>query len=327
MLTLIEGAELYGPTAQGLQDLLVADGRIAWMGRGLSVPADWPLARVDYRLLSGARAGGSAGPHHWRWWRGGFGFRTPELAAREALSAGVTTLVAALGTDSLTRSPAQVLGKVREFRAAGVSAFMYTGSYHLPVKTLTGTVESDIMLIPEVLGWEVAISDHRSSAPTHDELARLVSEARVAGLLAGKSGVSFFHLGTGAGRWRRCGLCVMVPTSRCASSIPPTATATPGCLPRPSSGDGPAAGSISPPRASRTCWTMASGWRQTPWWSCWPGVPADRISFSSDANASLPRFDGEGRLIELRCGQIGSLWQALVESCDKGSRWRWRWRW
>ncbi len=48
------------------------------------------------------------------------------------------------------------------------------------------------------------------------------------------------------------------------------------------------------------------------------GVPADRISFSSDANASLPRFDGEGRLIELRCGQIGSLWQALVEACGKG---------
>ena len=115
-----------------------------------------------YAPLSGARAGGSAGPHHWRWWRGGFGFRTPELAAREALSAGVTTLVAALGTDSLTRSPAQVLGKVREFRAAGVSAFMYTGSYHLPVKTLTGTVESDIMLIPEVLGvgrWPSATTD------------------------------------------------------------------------------------------------------------------------------------------------------------------------
>jgi len=118
----------------------------------------------------------------------------------EALQAGVTTLVAALGTDSLTRTPAQVLGKVREFRAAGVSAFMYTGSYHLPVKTLTGSVESDIMLIPEVLGvGEVAISDHRSSAPTHDELARLASEARVAGLLAGKSGVSFFHLGDGRG--------------------------------------------------------------------------------------------------------------------------------
>ncbi|MDX7734253.1 hypothetical protein SJS46_13995, partial [Aeromonas caviae] len=201
MLTLIEGAQIHSPAPLGQQDLLVADGRIAWMGKGLTVPVDWPLTRVDAGgryLVPGlvdplAHITGGGG-------EGGFGFRTPELSAREALAAGVTTLVAALGTDSLTRSPAQVLGKVREFRAAGVSAFMYTGSYHLPVKTLTGTVESDIMLIPEVLGvGEVAISDHRSSAPTHDELARLASEARVAGLLSGKSGVSFFHLGDGRG--------------------------------------------------------------------------------------------------------------------------------
>ena len=45
---------------------------------------------------------------------------------------------------------------------------------------------------------------------------------------------------------------------------------------------------------------------------------ADRISFSSDANASLPRFDGEGRLIELRCGQIASLWQECVRACALG---------
>ncbi|MFQ2226118.1 beta-aspartyl-peptidase [Aeromonas hydrophila] len=321
MLTLIEGAELYGPTARGRQDLLVADGRIAWIGRGLSVPADWPLTRVDGRgryLVPGlvdplAHITGGGG-------EGGFGFRTPELAAREALSTGVTTLVAALGTDSLTRSPAQVLGKVREFRAAGVSAFMYTGSYHLPVKTLTGTVESDIMLIPEVLGvGEVAISDHRSSAPTHDELARLVSEARVAGLLAGKSGVSFFHLGDGRG--------ALAPLRalRDGTDIPLR--------------------QLYPTHCNRNPWLFAEAieWGRAGGWvdlttSSFPdllddgerlaadalvellaaGVPADRISFSSDANASLPRFDGEGRLIELRCGQIGSLWQALVEACGKG---------
>ncbi|MNG97221.1 Isoaspartyl dipeptidase [compost metagenome] len=47
-------------------------------------------------------------------------------------------------------------------------------------------------------------------------------------------------------------------------------------------------------------------------------VPADRISFSSDANASLPRFDSEGRLIELHCGQIASLWQECVRACALG---------
>ncbi len=321
MLTLIEGAEIHSPVPLGQQDLLVADGRIAWLGKGLTVPPDWPLARVDgcgRYLVPGlvdplAHITGGGG-------EGGFAFRTPELAAREALSAGVTTLVAALGTDSLTRTPAQVLGKVREFRAAGVSAYMYTGSYHLPVKTLTGSVESDIMLIPEVLGvGELAISDHRSSAPTHDELARLVSEARVAGLLAGKSGVSFFHVGDGRG--------ALAPLRalRDGTDIPLR--------------------QLYPTHCNRNPWLFAEAidWGRAGGWvdlttSSFPellddgeqlaaealvallesDVPADRISFSSDANASLPRFDSEGRLIELRCGQIASLWQECVRACALG---------
>ena len=321
MLTLIEGAEVFTPAPLGQQDLLVADGRIAWMGKGLTVPADWPLVRVDGRgryLVPGlvdplAHITGGGG-------EGGFAFRTRELAADEALAAGVTTLVAALGTDSLTRTPAQVLGKVREFRAAGVSAYMYTGSYHLPVKTLTGSVESDIMLIPEVLGvGEVAISDHRSSAPTHDELARLASEARVAGLLSGKSGVSFFHLGDGRG--------ALAPLRalRDATDIPLR--------------------QLYPTHCNRNPWLFAEAidWGRAGGWvdltaSSFPdllddgeqlaadalvgllaaGVPWDRISFSSDANASLPRFDGEGRLIELRSGQIGSLWQQCIRACALG---------
>lgn len=321
MLTLIEGAEIFSPPHLGQQDLLVADGRIAWMGKGLTVPANWPLHRVDGRgryLLPGlvdplAHITGGGG-------EGGFAFRTPELAASEALMAGVTTLVAALGTDSLTRTPAQVLGKVREFHAAGVSAFMYTGSYHLPVKTLTGTVESDIILIPEVLGvGEVAISDHRSSAPTHDELARLASEARVAGLLAGKSGVSFFHVGDGKG--------ALAPLRalRDKTDIPLR--------------------QLYPTHCNRNPWLFAEAieWGRAGGWvdlttSSFPdlledgerlaadallellaaGVPAARITFSSDANASLPRFDGEGRLIEMRCGQIASLWQQCVRATQLG---------
>ncbi|WP_429043076.1 beta-aspartyl-peptidase [Aeromonas veronii] len=321
MLTLIEGAEIFSPTHLGQQDLLVADGRIAWMGKGLTVPANWPLHRVDGRgryLVPGlvdplAHITGGGG-------EGGFAFRTPELAASEALKAGVTTLVAALGTDSLTRTPAQVLGKVREFRAAGVSAFMYTGSYHLPVKTLTGTVESDIILIPEVLGvGEVAISDHRSSVPTHDELARLASEARVTGLLAGKSGVSFFHVGDGKG--------ALAPLRalRDETDIPLR--------------------QLYPTHCNRNPWLFAEAieWGKAGGWvdlttSSFPdlledgerlaadaflellaaNVPADRITFSSDANASLPRFDGEGRLIEMRCGQIASLWLQCVRATRLG---------
>ena len=93
MLTLIEGAQIHSPAPLGQQDLLVADGRIAWMGKGLTVPADWPLTRVDAGgryLVPGlvdplAHITGGGG-------EGGFGFRTPELSAREAMAAGVTTL-------------------------------------------------------------------------------------------------------------------------------------------------------------------------------------------------------------------------------------------
>ena len=330
MLTLFEGAEIFSPTHLGQQDLLVADGRIAWMGKGLTVPTNWPLHRVDGRgryLVPGlvdplAHITGGGG-------EGGFAFRTPELAASEALRAGVTTLVAALGTDSLTRTPAQVLGKVREFRAAGVSAFMYTGSYHLPVKTLTGTVESDIILIPEVLGvGEVAISDHRSSAPTHDELARLASEARVAGLLAGKSGVSFFHVGDGKG--------ALAPLRalRDETDIPLR--------------------QLYPTHCNRNPWLFAEAieWGKAGGWidlttSSFPdlledgerlaadaflellaaNVPADRITFSSDANASLPRFDGEGRLIEMRCGRLPACGSSACARSGSVSRWRGRWPW
>jgi len=45
---------------------------------------------------------------------------------------------------------------------------------------------------------EFALSDHRSSQPTFDEMVRLASEAHVAGLLTGKAGVIHFHLGDGS---------------------------------------------------------------------------------------------------------------------------------
>ena len=56
----------------------------------------------------------------------------------------------------------------------------------------------DIVNIDCVIGLgEVAISDHRSSQPRFDELARLASEVHVAGLLSKKAGVLHLHLGDG----------------------------------------------------------------------------------------------------------------------------------
>ena len=66
----------------------------------------------------------------------------------------------------------------------------------MPPRTLTGSIRTDLMYISEVIGaGEIAIADRRSTAPTTAELARLVSDAYVGGILSGKRGPVHFHVG------------------------------------------------------------------------------------------------------------------------------------
>ena len=91
-----------------------------------------------------------------------------------------------------------LLAKARALEAEGVSTFIFSGSYEVPVRTLTGSVRSDLVLVDKVIGaGEIAVSDHRSSQPTFDEIARLAAECRVGGMLGGKAGVLHLHLGDG----------------------------------------------------------------------------------------------------------------------------------
>jgi beta-aspartyl-dipeptidase (metallo-type) len=120
----------------------------------------------------------------------------PELSAYTL--AGVTTVVGLLGTDDTTRSTAGLLRQVRALRREGLSAWAWTGGYHLPPTTLTGSVRDDIVHLAEVIGFgELAISDHRSSQPTFDELVKVAADCHVAGLMTGKAGVLHLHVGDG----------------------------------------------------------------------------------------------------------------------------------
>lgn len=56
------------------------------------------------------------------------------------------------------------------------------------------------MLINKIIGaGEIAISDHRSSWPSYQQLVELVSSCRVGGLLSGKAGIVCFHVGDAPG--------------------------------------------------------------------------------------------------------------------------------
>ncbi|MBY6029052.1 beta-aspartyl-peptidase [Halomonas sp. DP8Y7-1] len=318
MLTLLKNARLYAPAPLGLKHLLIADQRIA----AILDPQDSPdihLPGLSVQDLEGRRVipglvdplvhmtGGGG--------EGGFGTRTPELRLEDAVSSGVTTLIGALGTDALTRTPANLLGKVRELAAGGLSCYAYTGSYQLPPVTLTGSVAQDILYIPEYIGvGEVAISDHRGSQPSVQELARLASDSRTAGMLAGKSGIVFIHTGDAAGgleilrevaRTTALPIAQFMPThinrtatlfedglrfARDGGRIDLTTSTTPELL---AEGEVPASEAVARALKAR--------------------VEPSRVTLSSDANASLPRFDDHGRFIGLKAGRLDSLFEVVGE--------------
>jgi beta-aspartyl-dipeptidase (metallo-type) len=197
MLTIIKNAEVYAPEFLEKKDILLAGSKIAAIGNDIEIPKNLPVKVVDGSglictpgLIDAhvhiAGAGGEGGP----------ATRTPELMLSRMIAAGVTTVIGCLGTDGFTRSVESVLMKVKSLRAEGVSAWMYTGAYQVPTPSITGDFGKDIALFEEIIGvGEMAISDHRSSCPTIDELIRITAHARVAGMLSGCAGIVNIHMG------------------------------------------------------------------------------------------------------------------------------------
>ena len=100
-----------------------------------------------------------------------------------------------LGTDSHTRSIENLLAKTKALKNEGITAYCLTGAYEYPSVTLTGSVAKDIVYIDEIIGCKLAISDHRCSRPTKEELIRLISDIRIAALVSGKVGELHLHVG------------------------------------------------------------------------------------------------------------------------------------
>ena len=64
---------------------------------------------------------------------------------------------------------------------------------------MTGSVKADMLHLDLCIGCgELAISDHRSSQPSFEEVARIAAECHVGGIMTGKAGILHLHLGDGA---------------------------------------------------------------------------------------------------------------------------------
>ncbi len=312
MLTLIHGAEVWAPDPLGDRDVLIAGRSIAALAPPGQIRLDGlPVERVEaagLRLVPGLvdshvhilGGGGEGGP----------ATRAPELRVEDLVAAGVTSVIGCLGTDCVTRHPASLLAKARALEAEGLSAWIFTGSYQLPPVTLTGSVRSDLVLIDAVVGaGEIALSDHRSSQPTFDELARLAAECRVGGMLGNKAGVLHLHLGDGT-RGLELLRRMLSETEIPGSQLVPTHcnrnptlfaetvehVAAGGCADLTAGLEDHEPG-LSISEAIRALQAAAA--------------PLDRVTVSSDAGGSIPTFDESGALTGLDVALPDTLLQAF----------------
>jgi beta-aspartyl-dipeptidase (metallo-type) len=322
---LLRNADVYSPRPLGLQSLLIGGGTVLWMGAGGDLPA-LPAALAAGAVevdLAGLRLipGLIDGHVHVTGGGGEAGFRTrvPAVPLTRYTLAGVTTVVGLLGTDDVTRGPRDLLAQIYALREEGLNAFGYAGGYHLPLANLTGIVRGDLVLLEPLLGiGELAISDHRSSQPTFEEILRLAADAHVSGLMTGKAGVLHLHLGDGprgldfvrrALRESEIPARVFNPTHvnrRKALFDEAVALAGEGCF---------IDLTAFPVEDGEDAWSAAEGLQRY----LASGAPADRVTISSDAGGCLPCFDTQGRVSSMDVGHSGALLETLRALVDGGT--------
>ena len=300
-----KNGEVYAPAHLGKRDILICNGTILAVEEDLACWEKQPgMETLDLHGLTVfpglvdqhvhvTGGGGELGPAS----------RVPELRLSALMAAGITTVCGLLGTDGLSRSLENLLYKCRALEEEGVTARMLTGSYRYPSPTLTGDVQRDIALIDLIVGVKIAIGDHRSSHITGEELIRLASEARVGGMLGGKPGMVVLHTGESE---RRLDLLfyVLEHSDIPAAGLLPTHCCRTPALVADAVRFNKRGGTVDftaddMSAEAGTAAAVASALRQ--------GADPGRITMSSDACGSLPKFDRAGACIGLTQSSPGAL--------------------
>ena len=307
---LIKNADVYAPKHLGRTDLLVVNDKIVAVGKDLTVslPGLETMDAEGRVLMPGVidehvhvtGGGGEGGPVT----------RCPELMLSELVDAGITTVVGVSGTDSETRSIANLLGKVRALATEGVTSYMWTSNYAYPVTTITGSVRREMLTIPEVIGVKIALGDHRCSFPSEDEVMHLLSDIRVGGMISGKTGFLHIHLGDmGDQAFDILDACVRrgMPIRH----IRPTHCSRKDRTWERSLAFARAGGVIDLTAGPCIFKNAAEAVKN----AVAEGVDPSHITISTDAHGSMPRFNDKGEMVGLDVCPVNAAWaefQALA---------------
>lgn len=318
MIKIIKNGEVYAPNYLGKKDILIAGDKIGFIKENITVPRKF----VDIDIIdasgnyivpgfidSHVHITGGGG-------EGSFRTRTPEIQLTDITKGGVTTVIGVLGTDGTTRSIGNLIAKARGLEEEGITTYIYTGSYQVPIRTLTGSIQDDIILIDKIIGvGEVAMSDHRSSQPTVEDFAKLASEARVGGILSGKAGVVNIHVGDGERKIDFIENIVENTEIPITQFLPTHMNRNQSLFQR--SISYAKKGGIVDFTTSTNKKFLEEGEVK-----CSNalrillehGVKSNNITFSSDGQGSLPDFDEHGRFIGIGIGKVTSLYSEVRDA-------------
>jgi len=318
---LLSNAQLFAPHALGHKFVLVCAGKVVYIGD--DAPSLGPSLMVEHTDLEGAALvpGLIDGHTHITGGGGetGAASRVPAPLLGQFTRAGVTSVIGVLGTDDLTRNTQTLVTQAYGLREEGLSAWCFTGGYHLPLTTLTGSARSDIVNLEPVIGiGEFAISDHRSSQPQLQDILTLASEAHVAGLMTGKAGILHLHLGDG-----ERGL-DLVRRALAESELPPRVFH-------------PTHVNRNKPLFEEACALVANSGcavditafpeaKTEPGWSAaeavlryrHAGLAQENLTVSSDGGGCLPVFNNSGELLSMDIGSSSALLETMRKLVGEG---------
>ena len=317
IIKIIKNIKVYTPDYVGVKDVLIVADKIGAVEDNIDITTNAYIEMIDGsdKILapgfidSHVHILGGGG-------EGGFKTRTPEITLTDITTGGVTTLVGCLGTDGVSRNMISLLSKARGLEEEGISTYIYTGSYRIPVTTLTGEVIKDIMCIDKIIGvGEIAISDHRSSQPDLAEFRKLVADIRVGGILSGKAGIVNIHLGDGK-RMIEMILDLVKNTEIPYTQFIPTHMNRNPYLFEEAINYGKAGGFIDFTTSSDSTFLEEGEVKASKALKICidAGVPIRHITFSSDGQGSLPMFNEKKECIGLRVGKVVTLFEEVRDA-------------
>lgn len=318
MITVIKNINVYAPENLGQKDIVIVSDKIEGIYDNVNIPNDF----IDIKIIDGkdkilfpgfldchVHIIGGGG-------EGGFRTRTPEISVISLVEAGITTVVGCIGTDGVCRNMRSLIAKAKGLEEEGITSYCYTGSYEIPVKTITESIKGDLMMVDKLIGvGEIALSDHRSSQASYQEFVNTVAQARVGGLLSGKAGIVNVHLGDGARRLEYL-FKIIEETEIPPTQLLPTHINRSDKLFKVGIEYAKKGGFIDLTTSSDPKFLEPGELRAGEGLSLLlkNGVDIKHITFSSDGNGSMPVFDNNGKLIGLGICSVKTLYREVKDS-------------